>query len=995
MPGYNTLPSDWQTELEKKSGVRMMLDLVFDPEDKHIILDGKYGIEYVSGISNILGMDVAWERRPAVKDVIVKLRDPEGGLDPRNPASPFFDAVSEVYENVPSFSAQIKIGHKEGVYYTNGQPITIKGENYNIGGLSEQDNIVTGFTNGQNYDILTLKDTIHYNFASGSILYSNALEGKEVQVRLKLDNTINPIVLFRGRLLKAPEVQSGYITLVLVELKKSNLDLLLTGADNDPEKKLMRINATEELEDTVKWNEGAYGTLDKNFVYPLAACRPGEWKLEFITNTEYIISGPGVDGLRCDKRYGIKGRIAGAENDLGFAWDLVKDLNYIFIPVIDTNKLVILNISDQTAPVKESGISFSESSVYASAAKSTNYVFVAYVYLDEGFHGAVKCFHVADKTNPVLIDTKIAGSEGVPEDFFCYSCKVYGNFLFVQGHNYIYIFNISNPFDISYVTRIGGNGAPNYMQGLWDFDISGQYLFTISYYDKRFIIIDIGNPSNPSLVTTLELEPGGYNVRVSGNYAFVKTVDGRIFTINITNINSPVVENEFGGPCAPNYTGGYGMYIDGNLLYSVNQNYSAMSIIDISDPVNLKLKETIAGAGEPHFLNNPTDLTVYNEYAYITAENGLTIYRLSADVTNNQGGNLLRICPAAWGTHTYTGESVTFVTAVSWVNENPVQILYDLLTQFSKLLEKLINCSSYFGDKKIGFLYAGLEQTDTIVQIAVTIPVVIKSGETLDINGTLVTVTQGNNEQTSYPPLIELTIAAYTGEPHPSGTAVVWKKRTTPDTDYFFDAEYQYCADSNNYVSLSLDRRMSVLQALEIVGAHYDGFLFTDNWGVEGIYTFREHADEPITISGDTNLLPDPVITTKELVNELTIRYGYDYENSKYLNELIHEGPDGVNKSFWRNQFKRSAELFFPAQYTKSRAITVAANKYKLWQNGIKLVSFELNLQGIVLKIGDKVRLVSEHPAIDSVFEIIGRQVSLNDGVKLKFIGYDVSNLWT
>jgi len=644
-------------------------------------------------------------------------------------------------------------------------------------------------------------------------------------------------------------VQSGYVKLVLVELKKNNLDRILTGADIDASKKLMRINTSGELENTVKWSEGAYGTLDRNLVYPLTACRPGEWKLDFITNTEYIISGPGVEGLRCDKRYGRVGRFSGAENDMGFAWDLVKDLNFVFIPVIDTDKLVILNISDQTAPVKESSIEFANFSVYASAAKSTNYVYVAYVDMDNGFYGALKCFHVADKANPVLIDTKTAGLEGVPEDFFCYTCKISGSYLYVQGYNYIYIFDISDPFDISYVTKIGGNGSPNYMQGLWDFAISGQYLFTVSYIDNRFVIIDISDPHDPGLVTTLSLEQGGNNVDIAGNYAFVKTKDGKIITINISNVNTPFIENTFGGPCAPYYTGGYGLQVDGDFLYSVNQNDHALSIIDMTDPVNLNFVEAIIGQGEPHYLKDATEIVVYNGYAYITADDGLTIYRLSTTVTNKQGGDQLRILPAAWGDHTYTGESVSFVTAMSWENENPVQILYDLLTNFSKLPEKLIACSGFFGDKIIGSLYADLEQYDTIIKIAVTI-------------------------------------------------------------------------------------------------------------------------------------------------NELIIRHGYDYENNRYLNEQIYEGQGGVNKSFLRHQFKRTAGLYFPGIYPQSQALLIPANKYNLWQNGVKLVAFEVNLQGVVLTIGDKVRLVSEHPVIDQDFEIIGRTVTFKDGLELKFVGYNVSNIW-
>lgn len=987
MAGYETLPLDWRNELERKTGVHIMPELVFDPEGRNIALNGKYGISAISGLAQTLDMDVTWERRPTMREVVVTLRDPDGKLNPGNPASPFHDAVSELLEITPRNSYTLRLAPQPHVVYHNGETVTIKGPAVGSGGIVQQTRHVSGFEKRAEDDLLTLQEATGYDFAAGCIVYANALENSQALIRLRTGNTANPVTLFRGRLLKTPEAGSGYITLTLVELQKNTLDLSLTGADRDADKKLMRINNNGELASSIQWNEGTYGTLNRSLVYPLAHCRPGHWRLQFISNYEYLVSGPGVEGLHCDTRYGCIGRLAGVENDMGFAWHLIKDLNFLYIPVIDTGKLVIADAVNPAAPVRVSSISFAEFPAYADVAKNGNYVFVAYVDMDAGYTGALKCYHVADKYNPVLVDTKTAGQEGVPEDFFCYSCKVYGNRLFVQGYDSIYVFNISNPANIVYVTQIGGSGSPWYMQGLWNFCIAGQYLYTASYFDRRFLIINITNPDNPTLAGLLSLDYGGSDVVVSGNYAYIKTGDGRITVVNISNPAAPIFVNSFGGPGAPYYCDGYGMQVSEGFLYTTSMNDGALSMFNLAEPDSPTHFEALSGAGEPHYLANATGLAISNGYVFLVAEGGVTVYRISTAITNNQGGAQLRIVPAAWGGHPYSGDVVSFATALSWQQENPARILYELLSGSAAIPAHLLAASAFFGDKQIGVLAETLETADTEVKITVTAPILVKAGASLKIGAHVISVSGGNNAETSYPPQISLTIAAHTGAAVPAGTAVIVQQQETTDADYNFDREYEYCETANIRVSLSLDRDMSILQALQTVCAHFDGFIYTDNWGVEHIYSYRPQQKTPVQISGQTNLLPNPEILTRPMINEFTVRYGYDYENSRYLVKCTYPESINTNPSYWRHGFMRGAVLSLPGFYSKEAALAVIDNKYKLWQYGIKMVVFQVSLQGLLLNIGDRVHLHSESPALDLDVELIGRQVTFREGLDIRLIG--------
>ncbi len=993
MPDYKTLPLDWQQELENAAGQQYYLDLLVDPEERGIVIDGQNSIVHISPLDNSRDMDPQWGGRSVLRDVEIEIADPDGSLSPINPASPFHHAKSIVAEAAEFGSSELLIQHQEGVTYASGERIVLYGEDYFYGSVQQQIVEILSYTADNHTDRITLAEPLAFYMPRGGYLFSQMPENTEVQVRLHLAGAAQPMVLFRGRILKVPEVLAGAIRMVLVDSRKSKLDRALVGVDSDETSRLLCVSGEHSGASSIRWNDDASCDLERESIFPQAGCRPGKWQLDFITNTKYTLSGPGMDGRVYDRYYGMTGRYNGPDNDMGFAWDLVKDLDWVFTPVVETGKLVILDVSDPASPVQCSSISFADSCIYAAVEKISNNVYVAYVDINSGsFIGKLKCFYVSDPYNPVLIDTKTAGTEGVPEDFFAVKCKLNGHFLYVQGQDTVCVFDVDDPFNIQYLSRFGGMGSPNYMQGLWDFDITDHYLLTVSSHDNRLVIIDIDAPGNPVLVTTLAIDEGGYSVRISGNYAFVKGRYGRILVIDISDIENPFTATEFGSAGSPWYSSGMAFTIEGDRLFSVSSINHALSVIDISDPFNARLIETIRGADGPFYLRNANAIAMDGEYAYIMERDGLTIYRLGFSFDTVQGGDQLVILASAWNGTTRSGNKVSFKTGRIWVDVNPVSVIYQLLREHAETPQHLIAASSFFEQKRIGVLAEDVDAGNTEINVAVTAPVKIQTGEILIIGGLEFVIASGNDVQASYPPCIRVSVNNPFGEDLTCGSDVYIKKRDLPDPNYNFDREYLWCEDNGLHISLSLERDMSVLQALECVAQHLNGFLYNDNWGVERLFVHRRCEAPVVDTSGDTNLLPGTEMGSRERVNSWQLRYGYDYDNNTYFFRSIYTGPTDIPFSQLQSGLLQSAQLDLPGYFASESVALLVSELYEMWAFGVLVIQCRLNLQGIPIEIGDVLHVQSEKPELDRYIRVTGKQISFTDGIEVLLKGYDITH---
>jgi hypothetical protein len=118
--------------------------------------------------------------------------------------------------------------------------------------------------------------------------------------------------------------------------------------------------------------------------------------------------------------------------------------------------------------------------------------------------------------------------------------------------------------------------------------ISGHYAYVTAAYSDRLTVIDISNPSAPTIVASL-LDTTNLafpvDVAVQGNYAYVADQgSGPGFTVvDISNPLHPAIVTTVSNSAL---SGAYRVKVSGDFAYVSGSSAAAMSVIDISDPTN-------------------------------------------------------------------------------------------------------------------------------------------------------------------------------------------------------------------------------------------------------------------------------------------------------------------------------------------------------------------------------------------------------------------------
>lgn len=173
------------------------------------------------------------------------------------------------------------------------------------------------------------------------------------------------------------------------------------------------------------------------------------------------------------------------------------------------------------------------------------------------------------------------------------------------------IINISNP---SNPTLAGSYDTP--YQAVRVF-VSGNYAY-LGDGDSGLLIINISNHSNPTLVGSYDTPSYARDVFVSGNYAYVADSDSGLYIINISNPSNPTLAGSYDTP-------GFAksVFVSGNYAYVADRD-SGLHIINISNPSN----PTLAGSYDtPGYA---WGVFVSGNYAYIAdGSSGLHIINIS------------------------------------------------------------------------------------------------------------------------------------------------------------------------------------------------------------------------------------------------------------------------------------------------------------------------------------------------------------------------------
>jgi hypothetical protein len=280
---------------------------------------------------------------------------------------------------------------------------------------------------------------------------------------------------------------------------------------------------------------------------------------------------------------------------------------YIYKGYYD-GKLIILDISNPAAPVETGEIRDKED--IADIAVSGSYAYTcSYTWnMAGGQLGELQVFDISDVYSPAKISSLDTGGGA-------YRLFVRGNYVYMaDGSTGLHVIDISDPHSPtltgnidtieSYGVFVDGNYAYNVGRGLDIIDISnpanpvltgqykndtitstvsvyvkGNYAFLAAYSDGM-LVMDVSKPASPSLTGEYDPSSRPSLVEVSGNYAYLGSVEG-LHIIDIADNSSPqfVSSYELGY-----LTSLQGMEIKGNYLYLATNK--GLEVIDISNPLS-------------------------------------------------------------------------------------------------------------------------------------------------------------------------------------------------------------------------------------------------------------------------------------------------------------------------------------------------------------------------------------------------------------------------
>ncbi len=197
----------------------------------------------------------------------------------------------------------------------------------------------------------------------------------------------------------------------------------------------------------------------------------------------------------------------------------------------------------------------------------------------------------------------------------CYTVAVKGNYAFIGNGALLQVLDTSTPNSPQPVGQLLTHGPITRVV------ISGNYAYTLS----PFRIIDISNPTSPTLVSTfLPSSVPLMTITVQGSYAYVGNFSGIVFIIDVSDPLQPKVVNP---PASIILSGklATSIVISGKYLYAVNYDGLTLDVFDVSDPTK-PVSVSHLFYGDPGFA-----LAVQGKYLYLgtTAIPRFQIYDIS------------------------------------------------------------------------------------------------------------------------------------------------------------------------------------------------------------------------------------------------------------------------------------------------------------------------------------------------------------------------------
>ncbi len=201
----------------------------------------------------------------------------------------------------------------------------------------------------------------------------------------------------------------------------------------------------------------------------------------------------------------------------------------------------------------------------------------------------------------VGLDSSAAGSVATGNN--PRSAAVSGSFAYVvnQSANTLQVIDISNPTSPTVVGSVATGSNP------YSVAVSGSFAYVVNQSSNTLQVIDISNPASPTVVGSVATGSNPRSVAVSGSFAYVVNQFSHVLQVfNISNPATPVLAGSVATGSQP-----FSVAVSGSFAYVVNYNSNTLQVFNISNSST----PTLAGSITTGSL--PQSVAVSGSFAYV------------------------------------------------------------------------------------------------------------------------------------------------------------------------------------------------------------------------------------------------------------------------------------------------------------------------------------------------------------------------------------------
>ena len=208
------------------------------------------------------------------------------------------------------------------------------------------------------------------------------------------------------------------------------------------------------------------------------------------------------------------------------------------------------------------------------------YVCGCYAYVCEKVLNTV---HVIDISNPLapVVASSFSTTVGtVPESIYVLGCYLYITSNDGFGDGFFEVYDISDPLNVG--TAIGIAGADVRFLNVEEIVVCGRYAYLANNdtNSKTLTIVNVGDPSDPAITSSIGAGTDVVGLAVSGNLVYTSsTAENAIRSFNVSNPASPSLVQTF---VNASLVSPRGIYVSGRYLYVTLQNALQLAIVSVN-----------------------------------------------------------------------------------------------------------------------------------------------------------------------------------------------------------------------------------------------------------------------------------------------------------------------------------------------------------------------------------------------------------------------------